>query len=107
MENQLWIPARKGRRPGSPGPGPGPGPGAGPGPCKVYVCTYMYVYVYVFVYVYMYIYTYIAEHFDIFEKCRLFKMTKLKSCNMSGNSFRISKNPDVGKNPKSEKSTHF
>ena len=41
---------------------------------------------------------------DIFQKCRLFKMPKLKSWNVPGNVFRISKNPDMRKSWKSEKS---
>ena len=44
---------------------------------------------------------------SIFEKCRLFKMSKLESCNVSGNSFRISKNHDMGKNRKSGKSRFY
>jgi len=36
------------------------------------------------------------------KKCQLFKMSKLKSWNVPGNSFRMSKNPDMGENWKSE-----
>ena len=38
---------------------------------------------------------------DIFQKCWLFKISKLKSWNVSGSVFRISKNPDMGKSQKS------
>ena len=43
----------------------------------------------------------IIRHF-FFRKCWFFKIWKLKCYNMSGNSFRISKNPDTGKSRKSE-----
>ena len=43
----------------------------------------------------------------MFQKCRLFKVIKSKSWNVPGNSFCMSKNPDMGKNRKSEKSGVF
>ncbi len=39
---------------------------------------------------------------DIFQKGRFFKMSKSKSCNVSGSIFRISKTPDMKKSRKSE-----
>ena len=45
--------------------------------------------------------------FQIFQKCQHFNMSKLKSCNVSGNSFRISKNPDMGEIQKSKNISFF
>ena len=55
----------------------------------------------------MYVSSRRSQH--VFQKCRLFNMSKLKSWNVPGSSFRISKNPDVEKvgNRKFTPENHF